>query len=347
MSDEDIWRRFYVRTWSDRRVMALSRPTPNGQTLLTWLIAGKQTGIIPGLFEVGERAFAEMLGWPLHGGETLLEGLPKGLPKGFREAFEEVAAQGFVKADWKAHLVYVPNALRLDPPWNPNMVLKWRKAWRALPECELKDEAEQAFRTFFKGFSKGFREAFEEVCAKGLANQDPGSRIQESGERIQGRARKSLRSEEKTGTENHETEQGALVEAGHVLAVWTAIRQEFDRPGPDRYDEHHERAALALSASYSREQRWRDVLRKFASDDFYGNVGFSLVWLAKHAAQVDGWKPAKKRDASEKRNTVPDAEESRARLARMEADAAEAVDPETARARLAEIRNQLEGSNAP
>jgi hypothetical protein len=183
MSEADIWRRFYTRTWNDKRVMALSRPTPNGQTLLTHLIAGRQTGIIPGLFEIGERAFAELLGWPLHGGDALLEGLPQWLPKGFREAFAEVSAIGFAKADWTARLVYVPGALKLDPPANPNVVTGWRSAWRSLPECALKDEAEQAFKLFFEGKSKGFGEAFAEVSSNGSRNQEAGSRKQEAGGR--------------------------------------------------------------------------------------------------------------------------------------------------------------------
>lgn len=180
-NEEDVWRPFYVRTWSDKRVMALSRPTPNAQTLLMWLFVGKQTGQVPGLFEIGERAFAEMLGWPLHGGEALLEQLPIGLPRGFREAFQEVSAQGWVKADWNARLVYVPSGIKTPPPANPNVVKGWRKAWRALPECSLKDEAEQDFRPFLKRLGEPYLEAFECVLRNGTRNQDPGSRIQEAG----------------------------------------------------------------------------------------------------------------------------------------------------------------------
>jgi hypothetical protein len=179
--DDDIWRPFYLRTWSDRRVTALSRPTPNAQTLLMWLFVGKQTGQIPGLFEIGERAFAEMLGWPLHGGETLLEPLPERLPKGFREAFREVSEQGWVKADWNARLVYVPSAIRKPKPANPNVVRGWRKAWRSLPECDLKDEAARDFKLFLEGLGEGFAKAFDEVLGNGTRNQDPGSRKQEAG----------------------------------------------------------------------------------------------------------------------------------------------------------------------
>ncbi len=183
MSDDsvDVWRRFYIRTWSDKRVMALSRPPPNGQTLLTWLIAGKQTGVIPGLFEIGERAFAEMLGWPLHGGETLLESIADGLPKGFREAFAEVSAMGFVKADWKARLVYVPGGIKHDPPQSINVVKRWAKAWRLLPECDLKDEAEREIRAYLDGMGKAFADAFEEATRKASAIQDSGLRKQEAG----------------------------------------------------------------------------------------------------------------------------------------------------------------------
>jgi hypothetical protein len=179
--DDDIWRPFYVRTWSDKRVMALSRPPPNGQTLLMWLFVGKQTGRIPGLFEIGERAFAEMLGWPLHAGESLLEPLAPGLPRGFREAFAEVSAQGWVKADWNARLVYVPSGIRKDPPANPNVVKGWRSAWRSLPECELKDQVAEDFKRFLEPRGEPFVQALAYTTRNGSRNQDPGSRKQEAG----------------------------------------------------------------------------------------------------------------------------------------------------------------------
>lgn len=193
MSEEqtDIWRRVYTRMRADRRIMALSRPTPNGLSLWYELICGEQTGVIPGLFKIGERAMAEQLGWPLHAGEVSLyeaKSFPEGLPKGFREAFAEVAAQGLVKADWEHRLVYVRNAVKVNKPSNPNVVKGWRLHWRSLPECALKDEAARDLKSLLEGFGEGFAKAFAEVSGTLGANQEERER-ERSGSKKGGNAR--------------------------------------------------------------------------------------------------------------------------------------------------------------
>lgn len=135
--------------------MSLSRPQPNAQSLWVALLAGEQTDAIPGLFKIGELAFAEQLGWPL---------------EGFRKAFREVFAKGLAKADWDARLVWVPNAIKWNPPANPNIVTMWREPWRHLPECGLKLEAYQHLKGFAEGLSEGFREAFAKALPKPVSS---------------------------------------------------------------------------------------------------------------------------------------------------------------------------------
>src|SRR5262249_32826522 len=117
-----IWRKIYIHMHADEKYCRLSRPEASGQALFWNLIAGEQTDIIPGLFKIGEAAFAEQLGWTLDG---------------FRAAFAEVAREGMARADWQARLVFVPNAIKYNPPANPNVVISWKKAWGRLPECAL------------------------------------------------------------------------------------------------------------------------------------------------------------------------------------------------------------------
>ena len=120
-------------------------------------MTGPFTTNIPGLFSAGEAALAERLGWPL---------------KDFREAFREVSRKPLVKADWKAHLVFVPNAIKYNVPQNPNVVKGWADVWDELPECELKAEAYQNLKSFLEGFNECFVKAFTEACRKYTPKQE-------------------------------------------------------------------------------------------------------------------------------------------------------------------------------
>lgn len=146
------------RMHGDEKYRRLTAPPPCGQVLWWHLIAGRQVNIIPGLFTIGEAAFAEQLQWPL---------------KGFREAFKEVLREGMAEADWKAHLVWIPNAIRYNPPANPNVIKSWGDAWSELPECSLKVKAWSALSDAVKGLGKGFHAAFVSVCPNPLRNPSP------------------------------------------------------------------------------------------------------------------------------------------------------------------------------
>lgn len=145
----------YVHMWNDAKVLALSRPQPNGLSLWVECLAGEQTDAIPGVFKIGEAAFAEQLRWPL---------------KGFRKAFAEVSRQGMVKASWKDRLVWVPNALRYNVPESPNVIRHWEEPWRHLPECDLKTEIHKHFAAFFEALGEGFAKAFREALPESVSS---------------------------------------------------------------------------------------------------------------------------------------------------------------------------------
>jgi hypothetical protein len=155
MADE-IYRRITVRMWGDAKFRELSPLPPSGQSLWMVLLTGEQTDIIPGLFRIGEAAFAEQLGWSL---------------EAFRKAFQEVSAKGMVEADWQARLVWVPNAVKHNPPQNPKVIKHWKRPWSLLPECPTKDKAWQELKGLAEAFGKGWLEAFLEVCPEPLAYQ--------------------------------------------------------------------------------------------------------------------------------------------------------------------------------
>jgi hypothetical protein len=90
------YRKVEVRTWGDEKFRALSPIQPSGQALWLFLITGPHTGPIPGLFRAGRAAMAEELDWEL---------------EAFDKAFGEVSDKGMVKADFKARVMWVPNAI--------------------------------------------------------------------------------------------------------------------------------------------------------------------------------------------------------------------------------------------
>jgi len=194
------YRKVYTRMSSDEKYCRLTRPQPCGMSLWHEMLFGEQTDIVPGLFKISEEAFAAQLHWSL---------------KGFRKAFDELLQEGMVKADWQARLVWVPNALKYNLPFNPNVVKSWGVAWEKLPDCELKAEAflriRQEIEVMAEHLPKGeaFLEAFDLTCRKPFAkslpkpfakdspkdlpkdsgtpsgNQETGDRNQESGDRKQ------------------------------------------------------------------------------------------------------------------------------------------------------------------
>lgn len=157
-----IYRRIEVHTWVDTKFKNLSPIKPSGQALWFYLLTGPQTGIIPGLFKAGHAAMAEDLGW---------------LAKDFEEAFGEVLREGLAKDSLKDRLIWIPNAIKYNPPTSPNVIRSWASAMDTLPECDLLKEAIEYMRAEIylldKKEIKGFAKAFDEVFGKALAKDFP------------------------------------------------------------------------------------------------------------------------------------------------------------------------------
>jgi hypothetical protein len=159
------YRKLDVRMWADEKFRKLSAPRPNAQSLWVYLLAGPHTTSLPGLSSIGEAALAEALGWPL---------------PAFRRCFRELADLGMVRADWNARVVWVPNAIRYNPPPNYKVVVGWKVHWEEIPECGLKAEALRALRDGLpdkepirKAFAKAFGVGPPGATANGSANGTP------------------------------------------------------------------------------------------------------------------------------------------------------------------------------
>lgn len=145
------YRKIEVRMWSDEKFRTLSPLPPCGQGLWLFLLTGPQTGPIPGLFRAGRAALADELNWTT---------------EAFDEAFEEAFRLGLVKADWKAKVVWIPNAIRCNRPESPNVIKSWRDEWDLVPECDLKREAYETLKSNLGAASEAYAKAFVESCRK-------------------------------------------------------------------------------------------------------------------------------------------------------------------------------------
>ncbi len=145
------YRKIEVRMWGDEKFRELTPIPPCGQGLWVFLLTGPHTGPIPGLFRSGRAAMAEELGWDI---------------EAFDKAFGEAFRQGMVKADWKAKVVWVPNALKCNRPESPNVVTSWGAEWDLIPECDLKREAFQSLKASISALGEGFAKAFDKAFSK-------------------------------------------------------------------------------------------------------------------------------------------------------------------------------------
>lgn len=148
------WRPIDVRLWNDRKFLALS---DEGKLLWLYLLTCPETLSIPGVIVAGEAAIAERLEW---------------LPQRFRERFAEVERCLLVHREGR--LIWLPNALRYQPPSNPNAVKSWAKCWDDVPEGRLKMDVWQALKLACKSwsglFSKGFPQPLHDGSGNGSAN---------------------------------------------------------------------------------------------------------------------------------------------------------------------------------
>lgn len=146
-----------VRIWCDKKFRALSPISPCGQGLFLYLLTNPNTNAIPGLYRAGMAAMAEELGWT---------------NEGFIQALNEIIAQGLVKVDLDARVVFIPNAIKFNKPQSPNVVRSWALHWDEIPECDLKNTAYAMLKAFIEGLGEAFSKAFSEAINKAKPNQE-------------------------------------------------------------------------------------------------------------------------------------------------------------------------------
>ncbi|MGE3509780.1 MAG: hypothetical protein AB7N65_12945 [Vicinamibacterales bacterium] len=161
------YRRISTRMWHDEKFLALSAPKPNARDLWVWLLAGPLTTPVPGVVLTTMGGMADRLQWPL---------------SATRRCWDEIAAREMATADWAHSLVWLPRALRHNPPESPNVVKSWRRFLDDnVPECPLRADLEASVQAFLEGFGEAFLKAFGEAFGEGVGGSFP-----ESGNRSTG-----------------------------------------------------------------------------------------------------------------------------------------------------------------
>ena len=84
----------------------------------------------------------------------------------FHRALKEVITQGLVKADLKARVIFIGNAIKYNNPPSPNVARSWAVHWDGTPECPLKNKAYQTPQYFVQGLGKAFSQACDESLRK-------------------------------------------------------------------------------------------------------------------------------------------------------------------------------------
>lgn len=143
------------RVWGDAKFLKLSRSAPSAQVLWLYLLTGPHNTVVPGLFVAVVGELAEKLGWPRDATAACLA---------------EITACGMAKYDPETGLFWLPNAVKYNPPPNPNVVVGWMSSWQELPECPLRDEARDKFSSFMKDAGATFVEAFQ-ACLSGKSTR--------------------------------------------------------------------------------------------------------------------------------------------------------------------------------
>ncbi len=147
----DRYAKIARRMWNDETFCAFSAPPPNAQTLWMFLLTTPDAGSIPGVFRLSVAATAERLLWSAE--DT-------------RRCLDEIIAKGCAEYDPQAQLVFLPNALRLNPATSPNVVRSWSKQWLELPECALKVRVKRLYMHAVAALGSGFESAIQDVLGK-------------------------------------------------------------------------------------------------------------------------------------------------------------------------------------
>lgn len=263
---KNIYRKVYVRMWTNKGFRGLSSPPPNGKSLWQFLLTGPNTCQIPGLIRAGAAAMAEELDWPLGG---------------FRSAFDEIARAGMARADWSARLVYLPKALIYNYPASPSVVKSWRIDWDMAPDCDLKAQVFRDFRRTLKG---GFLVAFIGTCQQPISPEGPEARPEPKEEREKKKHSKTPNAEKAEAEGAPPKPKADPVKTDWIPEMWHSKAPSL--PRCVKWTDKRKAAAKARLKDYPDRADWEKAIKSIEASNFCkggGRDGWiaSIDWLLK------------------------------------------------------------------
>lgn len=288
---EGIYRRVSVRLWTDDKVCRLSRLQPSGQALWLYLLTGPQTTALPGVFVAGRAALAEALDWEI---------------EEFDSCLAELQQLGLVHFDKPSRLWFIPNAIRHNPPANPNVVLSWRTVWPLLPEVPMRDSIAAAYREALGRFSEPFVRAFDQVVNGAPAKASAKPSAKPSGK---GSGTHSPKQEQEAGGRKQEQEQEQETKApprsratppiacpadvsAQVWADWVQLRKSKSAPV----------SATAIEGARAEAAKVPMTLEEFLREwCIRGSQGLKAEWLKPDGQRRFGQQQSTSREATTSR----------------------------------------------
>jgi len=240
------WARIATRIWQDAKFLSLSDA---GRSLWMYLLTCESFMSIPGVVLGGPATHAERLGWTvdkLHG------------------VLRELDAAGLaIRVDFP-RMIWLPNALKHQPPDSPGAVKAFSRAWDAVPETDIKHEIWCALRAACKPFeghrinqSKATLPAFETLFPephRGPPADPPRGHRGPPAEQYQYQDQEQHQEQDRSASSDAAT-HGELVP--RVVVPPKRTRREAARPMPDGWAPNAtaiaKATALSLDAAYEAE----------------------------------------------------------------------------------------------
>ena len=272
--------------WQDPTFRGLSDAGPCAKLLYLRLVTGPENTALPGLFSAWAAGLAESLRWPL---------------EGFREAFGELFAKGFAEADWDLGIVWLPRAVEINRPDNPNVIKGWRTTWDEIPDCPLKSKAFLRLRAAIAPMGPAFAKAFADIAEpssqpfpNGMANQDQ-DQEQEQEQEQESLALPRVDFQHKP-TKAKKTPKPKPEILGHadVIACFVEEYEKLRHEKPIIDGPKDGKAAKALLQKTGSADAAVTVIRRaFAEDNLVRTTKPDLTYIASNVNAYRGTAPAK------------------------------------------------------